>query len=580
MPETDKLFPEYQLLSWLPDETFFSLVSRHHQLWGHVTSAQTCQLIFGSARAGTHHDLPNSLGAFSQRTNALLGEVDFIARERTLLKFYAAFAPPGETENAVACMSSASVAHLKLRLGILTSRFRANHPLKACPQCMEQDLRETGWAYWHLKHQFPGVWMCTTHKQPLLQSALKANGVERFQWLLPRLSELNPASVEPIETVSSSVLLSLAELIEHLVQSAEHQPLLLGKLHEVYRQELQARGWIAGVASLRTGQIATAFLNHCEPLRRIPEFDSLAEDEEGMAMQLGRLLRPPRSGTHPLRHLLLIHWLFGDAQRFECALKSEKVQNRAPTQDDVLAALPVVNPRIDRLCSLIREEGQSVRKAASLVGVDPQTALVWAAKAGIAISRRPQKLSKNVRAKAIRDLRRGIDKEKAASQAGVSIGSITRLLLSDAKLHADWSEARSAKARAHSRALWLQLLQSSGSLGIKWMRQLDPRTYVWLYRNDRAWLDANKPDLLPASLRPRPSVVDWEARDEQLRDLVREAALHLMEERGVRRIHFWQLCQQIPDLRAKRASLQRLPRTLEAIQAALAARLPSRDLFR
>lgn len=580
MSETDRLFPEYQLLSWLPDETFFSLVSRHHQLWGHVTSAQTCQLIFGSARAGTHHDLPNSLGAFSQRTNALLGEVDFIARERTLLKFYAAFAPPGESENAVACMSSASVAHLKLRLGILTSRFRANHPLKACSQCMEQDLRETGWAYWHLKHQFPGVWMCTTHKQPLLQSALKANGVERFQWLLPRLSELNPASVEPIETVSSSVLLSLSELIGHLVQSAEHQPLLLGKLHEVYRQELQARGWIAGVASLRTGQIATAFLNYCEPLRRIPEFASLAEDEDGMAMQLGRLLRPPRSGTHPLRHLLLIHWLFGDAQRFDCALKSEDAHNRASTQDDVLAALPVVDPRIDRLCNLIQEEGQSVRKAASLVGVDPQTALVWAAKAGIAISRRPQKLSTNVRAKAIRDLRRGIDKEIAASQAGVSVGSITRLLLSDAKLHADWSEARSAKARAHSRALWLQLLQSSGSLGIKWMRQLDPRTYMWLYRNDRAWLDVNKPDLLPASLRPRPSVVDWEARDEQLRGLVREAALHLVEERGVRRIHFWQLCQQIPDLRAKRASLHRLPRTLEAIQAALTAHLPSQDLFR
>lgn len=579
MSETDRLFPEYQLLSWLPDETFFSLVSRHHQLWGHVTSAQTCQLIFGSARAGTHHDLPNSLGAFSQRTNALLGEVDFIARERTLLKFYAAFAPPGESENAVACMSSASVAHLKLRLGILTSRFRANHPLKACSQCMEQDLRETGWAYWHLKHQFPGVWMCTTHKQPLLQSAVKANGVERFQWLLPRLSELNPASVEPIETVSSSVLLSLSELIGHLVQSAEHQPLLLGKLHEVYRQELQARGWIAGVASLRTGQIATAFLNYCEPLRRIPEFASLAEDEDGMAMQLGRLLRPPRSGTHPLRHLLLIHWLFGDAQRFDCALKSEDAHNRASTQDDVLAALPVVDPRIDRLCNLIQEEGQSVRKAASLVGVDPQTALVWAAKAGIAISRRPQKLSTNVRAKAIRDLRRGIDKEKAASQAGVSVGSITRLLLSDAKLHADWSEARSAKARAHSRALWLQLLQSSGSLGIKWMRQLDPRTYTWLYRNDRAWLDAHKPDPLPESQRSRPPVVDWEARDEQLRGLVREAALRLMKKRGVRRINYWQLCQQIPELRAKQASLHRLPRTLVAIQAALTAHPPSQDLF-
>jgi hypothetical protein len=580
MPETDRLFPGYQLLSWLPDETFFSLVSRHHQLWGHVTAAQTCQLIFGSARAGTHHDLPNSLCAFVQRTNLLLGDVDCIAKERTLLKFYAAFAPIGETENAVACMSGASVAHLKLRLGILTSRFRANHPLKACPQCMEQDLRETGWAYWHLKHQFPGVWVCTTHQQPLLQSTLKANGAERFQWLLPRLSELNPASAEPEEATSRSVLLSLAELVEHIVQSGLHQPLLLGKLHEVYRQELRQRGWLTDAASLRTAQIATAFLSYCGPLRHIPEFAALAGDEAGMGTQLSRLLRPPRSGTHPLRHLLLIHWLFDDAQHFECATRSEGSNSQAHTQGGAQSVSPIVDPRIEQLCSLIREEGHSVRKAASLVGIDPQTALLWAAKHGIAVSRRPQKLSKDVRAKAIRELRKGADKAQVASRAGVSVGTITRLLLSDPKLHADWSEARSAEARSHSRSLWLQLWQSSGSLGIKWMRQLDPRTYSWLYRNDRAWLEAHKPNPLPVSQRPRPSVVDWEVRDEQLRSLVREAALRLMEEQGVRRIHFWQLCQQIPDLRAKQASLHRLPRTLEAIQAALAAHLPSQDLFR
>ena len=580
MPETDKLFPEYQLLSWLPEETFFSLVSRHHQLWGHVTSAQTCQLMFGSARAGVHHDLPNSLGAFAQRTNALLGEVDSIARERTLLNFYAAFAPPDETANAVACMSGASVAHLKLRLGILTSRFRANHPLKACPQCMEQDLRETGWAYWHLKHQFPGVWMCTAHQQPLLQSALKANGVERFQWLLPRLADLHSASAKSPETASCSLLLSLAQLIEHLVQSGAFQPLLLRDLYEVYREEFRARGWIAGAASLRIGQIATAFLNYCEPLRCVPEFASLAQDEEGMATQLGRLLRPSRSGTHPLRHLLLIHWLFGTAQQFDLAMKSKGVHTQSTVPNAVLPGFPVNDPRIAHLHRLIQEEGQSVRKAASLIGVDPQTALMWAAKAGIAISRRPQKLSTDVRAKAIRELRKGADKGQVASRAGVSIETITRLLLSDAKLHADWSQARSEKARTHARNLWLGLLQSSGSLGVKWMRTMDPRTYAWLYRNDRAWLDAHKPDPLPESLRSRPSSVDWVARDEQLCILVREAALRLMEAQGISRIYLWQLCQQIPDLRAKQAQLPRLPRTLEAIKAALSAHLPSQDLFR
>lgn len=481
MPETDKLFPEYQLLSWLPDETFFSLVSRHHQLWGHVTSAQTCQLMFGSARAGVHHDLPNSLGAFAQRTNALLGDVDSIARERTLLNFYAAFAPPDETANAVACMSGASVAHLKLRLGILTSRFRANHPLKACPQCMELDFRETGWAYWHLKHQFPGVWMCTTHQQPLLQSALKTNGVERFQWLLPRLSDLHSASTKPLGIAACSVFLSLAELIEHLVQSGAFKPLMLRDLHEVYREEFRARGWIAGAASLRIGQIATAFLNYCEPLRCVPEFASLAQDEEGMATQLGRLLRPSRSGTHPIRHLLLIHWLFGTAQRFDLAIKSKGAHTQSSVPNTELPGFPVNDPRMVHLHRLIQEEGQSVRKAASLVGVDPQTALMWAAKAGIAISRRPQKLSTDVRAKAIRELRKGADKGQVASRAGVSIETITRLLLSDAKLHADWSQARSEKARTHARNLWLELLQSSGSLGVKWMRTMDPRTYAWLY---------------------------------------------------------------------------------------------------
>jgi len=339
----------------------------------------------------------------------------------------------------------------------------------------------------------------------------------------------------------------------NILFNQEHSsPLLLKDLYEVYREEFRSRGWVAGAASLRTGQIATAFFNYCEPLRCIPEFASLAQDEEGMATQLGRLLRPPRSGTHPLRHLLLIHWLFGTAQRFDLAIKSRGAHTQSTAPNKVLPGFAVNDPRMGYLHRLIQEEGQSVRKAASLVGIDPQTALMWAAKAGIAISRRPQKLSTDVRAKAIRELRKGADKGQVASRAGVSIETITRLLLSDANLHAEWSQARSEKARTHARNLWLELLQSSGSLGVKWMRTMDPRTYAWLYRNDRAWLDAHKPDPLPESQRSRPSSVDWLARDEQLCILVREAALRLMEEQGISRIYLWQLCQQIPDLRQSR----------------------------
>jgi hypothetical protein len=580
MPETDSLSQEYQLLSWLPDETFFSLVSRHHQLWGHATAAQTCQLLFGSARAGSHHDLPNSLGSFVQHTNTLLGDASFIARERTLLKFYSAFASLSETQNAVACMSGPSVAHLKLRLGILTSRFRANHPLKACSQCMEQDLCETGWAYWHLTHQFPGVWVCTKHQQPLLQSTVKANGVERFQWLLPRLSQMLPASAVSDDAASQAALRGLAELIGQLVKSGAHHPILLRNLHEIYRPKLLQRGWLTSAGNLRTAPIATDFLAHCQSFRHVAEFTALAEDETDMVTQVGRLLRPLRSGTHPLRHLLLIHWLFGDAQQFDLATRSAGAIRPLPTQRGVLTERLVDDPRVGLLHDLISKEGHSVRKAANLVDIDPQTALLWAARREVGILRRPKKLKPDVRVKAIRDLRKGADKTHVASRAGVSVGTVTRLLLSDAKLHASWTAARSAQARNLCRTAWLRLLKSSASLGIKWMRQLDPRTYTWLYRNDRAWLDEHKPGQLPASHGPRSSGVDWDARDRRLSALVQEAALHLMLEQGVRRIHFWRLCQQIPDLRAKQASLHRLPRTLQAVQAALTAQPPSKDLFR
>lgn len=580
MSDNDSLFPEYQLLSWLPDETFFSLISRHHSLWGHTTPAQTCRLLFGSMRAGSHHDLPNCLGHFVQRTNALLGDARSIAKERTLLKFYGAFAVPDETENAIACMSGSSVAHLKLRLGILTSRFRANHPLKACAQCMEQDLRETGWAYWHLTHQFPGVWVCTAHKQPLLQSILKTNGVERFHWALPHLRGLTPTIAGSSAGASPPALAVFAELIESLVRTGKHLPLLRERLHGIYRPELLRRGWLTAGGNLRTAQIAQAFLCHCQPLRQIPEVAALPEDPAGMEVQLGRLLRPPRSGTHPLRHLLFIHWLFGDARHFERAMGDSGTVSTGGRQHGVQPVSPADDPRKDQLCSLIRKHGHSLRKAASLVGVDTQTALVWAASSGIDVPRRPQKLTEDVRVKAIRDLRKGADKSRVATRAGVSVETITRLLLSDAQLHADWLSARSAKCRAQCRAEWLQLLQTCESLGVKWMRQMEPRTYAWLYRNDRAWLDAHKPAAVPVSKRPRPSVVDWDARDERLSALVRDAGFRLMHEQGVRQIKFWQLCQLIPDLRAKQASLHRMPRTLDAVRTAMAAHLPSQDLFR
>lgn len=134
------------LLAWLPGETFFSLCARHHRFSGFAASGHTTLALFGHCRSGSQHDLPSCLGAFEARTEGVYGGADQIARERTLLRYYVPFLSPATPKDAVASMRSASVAHLKYRMGVLTSRFGANHPLKACSSCLRESGRTHGWA--------------------------------------------------------------------------------------------------------------------------------------------------------------------------------------------------------------------------------------------------------------------------------------------------------------------------------------------------------------------------------------------------------------------------------------------------
>ena len=68
--------------------------------------------------------------------------------------------------------------------------------------------------------------------------------------------------------------------------------------------------------------------------------------------------------------------------------------------------------------------------------------------------------------------------------------------------------------------------------------------------------------------------VDWSVRDVQLSAEVRRVALRLLIDNKVNHLFFWQLYQHIPELKAKRSVLHRLPLTQAAIDAVLKAKSP------
>jgi len=321
---------------------------------------------------------------------------------------------------------------------------------------------------------------------------------------------------------------------------------------------------------LKLRLIGPSFAAAVAPLRGIRELSALPATNDVAADQAARLLREPRSGTHPLRHLALILWLFGTWATFWDAYQGQQSApgNRSddtPAPQTNLSTEEIGDPREATLVRMLRNERCSISRAAARIGVDSATAMVWAARGGIATPRRPKILKEPIRRRLIDDLKCGHEKHLLAEKYAVSIQTITTTLRTEVGLHNAWKAARRARACRAAQSELSTLADKHSAAGIGELRLLAPAAYGWLYRNNRAWLSDFRRGLSPAP-RGNNVAVDWDTRDEVLATQIREEALRLSKELSRERIPLWRLCQTLPELKAKLGALNHLPLTLRALQ--------------
>lgn len=555
--------------AWLPDETLFSLCSRHHALSRNHRSATSCQQLFGHGSQGAAHDLPSRIGNFVEVTRGLLGDVDSIIRQRTVLPFYLPFASRVNEAEVFAAMAGTSIGGLKFQLGLLTSRFRANHPLKACIDCMAEDKGRWSTSYWRVQHQLPGVWVCLMHGRPLSQSSLKATGVGRLQWLLPDPSHLVQIDVGAKEARTLVELAGSVIRLWSLPKETKLDPLDVSSTHW---RALCRRGFARGaeLRQLSHTMVGREYAAHLLPLRNVKELEALPATPDAAAKEVARLAHQPRSGQHPLRQLALINWLYGDLDEFLVSLSeqshAEKSDQNSKERSDTYPALTARSEQLSRLV----ESGLSVTAASRELGVDPHTGMAWMTKRGLVAPKRPSRMRDEVRARMIAALRRGDSKAAVADLGGVSIESVTRLLDTEIGLREEWSAARFAAKQSRSRHVWRELVAANPASGVKAVRLLRPEIYAWLYRNDRDWLAAQKA-VVSAPHRVIGPRVDWVGRDRELAQSVTQAAMELARDRPGQRLKLWQIYQRLPDLKAKLGHLDKLPQTHMALKTALSA---------
>lgn len=560
---------------WLPDETLFSLCSRHHRLFDDGGAFDTGIELFGHPRQGSAHDLPNRIETFARRTNGLLGTAEDIVRGHTILPFYLPFLPASKETEALEAMLRGSVQGLRLSLGLTTSIFRSNHPLKACISCMAQDRDEFGIAYWHLGHQFPGASYCSIHELPLGTPPLSFSGEGRRPWLLP--SNGTAAFTDRVDREIESPgyghdvrmdVSTIALAVGSLDPDVRFEP---GLLSRTYVEALHRRGLVhLNSNTLRRAAVGSQFSQFLSALSGCDDFAPLSQGEGPAASHVARLVCIARQPTHPLWHIPLIAWLFATWPEFlkayEAAARSRKHQ--VPEAATRPAPLRAEHPRRDGFLELVRCSGWSVSRAARCVAVDVGTGLAWAAQAGIRVARRPSRLKSDVRLKMVDRLKDGAPKLSVAHSFGVSIESVTRLLRTEIGLRRAWKHAMERRQADRAREDWAHALQASKG-SVKTARVLAPAAYAWLYRNEPDWLVEmnSRVTLLRPPSKPR---VDWKARDSKIASEVARMASRLRMEKPSGMLHLRDFYRGLPFLEAKQAKLSRLPKTRRALRAAIA----------
>lgn len=480
-------------------ETLYSWCGTFHTRVGSGNALATSRQLFGSNYSALLHDFPAHLGEFERRTGGALGSARELALWHTLLGYFVPFLDAQRGEGLITATTNGSVPDLKMRLGIPASGVAGYHSLRCCKECIERDKETIGWPIWHLVHQAPAVLVCPWHHRPLIQTWHHISPVHRRIWLTPDAGKSDDRyEIKLPNKDALRLLVELARLSEHVfrVEPGAWNRTMLGA---VYRQRAMELGAITREGSLRHLALARALsprFNHLEET-----FGMLVPRPVDLRLSplLTSVIRSAPKPTHPLKHLALLIALFGEAttaidaishprQRAEMPIitqagwrgKGDAPARKAASQTEFLAAI---------------KGGLSVRAAAESAGVSTSTGVRWARQSGIEFTRRAKVMTSTLLERIRADLGNGLDRSLVASTHRVSLVSINRLLSTEHDLLATWRRVRYDAARARNRARLLALIHREPTMTNQQLKKMPGSGWTWLYRHDRAWLEATLPTL-------------------------------------------------------------------------------------
>ncbi len=552
------------------DELAYSIFARYHYLSCNTNFKETMKDLFGSTTACAVVDLPNRLQRLCDqlpKNSSITAES--IIQKNTLFPLFQPFLPQHRTLKIIQMMKDSNKgSRIHNTCGVMASTIPAPKHLRVCPQCLTEDEESFGETYWHRIHQVFGVFICPHHQVWLKESNISISSPMNkhvFNLIIPNKID-KTIQLENCED-GFNLFEKIAELVYWFLDNTIFPPGLV-TLRKHYISFLQNRELATPTGRVRQHDLIeefTAFFGRVF-LQSLKSEVNYSPDN-----WLSKLLREPRTTTHPIRHILLMIFLGASPEEI---LSNDKM-NFSPFGS---GPWPCLNPVSGHYRKLIIKKIEITQDSKLKCPVGHFTC-----KCGFGYSRRGSDQSKTdsyiigkiqsfgpvwqaellrlVASKDIsfREMARRLNVDSKTIKKQLSLIKVKNTIIKNSK--------KMALNRDSHREHWNNVkIQNPGKSRTE-LRKLAYGIYAWLYRNDREWLIAN----LPKPLKKRRcdfSRVDWNERDQYLVDQVFKAVKKIKESEqfGKTRLSLSSIGKEIGELMVLQKHLDKLPKTREALK--------------
>jgi len=555
-----------------PDELLYSVIARYHAHTGSTSPKMTLYEVFGVSNITAVVDLPANIDSLVKNvpTGARYAAEDIIYNN-TLYPFYAPFLGKQKAKDTFDFMCGANGGVLHSSMGIMASSIPSFKYLRFCPACLKEDYKQFGETYWRRIHNTPGVFMCVKHEIPLCDSSIRIQRESRQLFVAANVANCIGKYL-PIKHADKD--------IEILLKVAKETEWLLHSCHEIYDGDFFRDKYVTALGMRDLISPKGHFVHQKELIDSFKAYygeiilgflhsEVNYEEEDNW---LKSITRKHRKVFHPLRHILMSLYLFGDLEQ----MFTDTSQYR-PFGNGPWPCLNAVSPHY--LQEVITKNVIScctdTRKPVGTFYCD----------CGFIYSRRGSDADINDRYKIGRIKSFGPVWEEALRQIAstdISLREAARRLHVDPatvkkyagklKLESKWnikpdcktedttcSKTDATEMRDLYRRRWIELQDRFPEKSKTELRKEGPSIYTWLYRHDREWLNQFSP-VYKKTINPSERV-DWNLRDEEVLRQVVAVVTEIRNAKKPRRITISRVGAIIGARALLEKHLKRLPKT-------------------